>query len=541
MLFKRSTLLTMSLALVLSTFAPLVATKMVSAASNGPFSAISVCSDDKKVIFNLSLIESLPGWFLGGDLRYTTPQGSSGKHWLGVNDTDTWSINTGLQEVASVEVSARVTDPVFGIHIKTYKLMTDKLDCSPAPAPTQPPVRPDFNGQIIYDSIPLTLPSNSPSLGYQATSTSAFGDKVSFAGSARELNQAAVMMSSWACESGSWNMNCVTTSGATFSHSVTLNIFAVANDGSVGSIIASRTQTFEIPYRPSADKTCGSVTQWRDTNGACFNGLNHVIIFDMKGITVPDDVIYSVAYNTNTHGLNPIGASGPYESLNVSLSGVVNVGTNVNDDEVYQDSMYLGRPAGLSSDSGWSTSGNPAVVFTADDSIDEGGQGGGNNEGGDGSPKNDSPRSGQDAAGDALPISRSSNGDEIVYAATTDTSKEVEDTNKEDEVLGSESLKGEVSSTTAAPKEWSVINVVLAGVVAAMSLITLAGVRGSEGRSKTFRLLTIAPAVAAIVAVLLVEDFSTKLGFVNGWTLLFAATVAAQALLMSQIKTPSSK
>lgn len=355
----------MSLALALSSLTPLVTPSVANAATSGPFTVESVCGEDNNVIFNLSLEEELPNWFLGGNLYYKTPAGNSPKHWLGVNDTDSWSVNTGSMVASSVEVSAEVRGPLLNTLIKKYTLMTDTMDCTPPVPPTAPSTRPVLSGEIIYDAVPATLPSNSPSLGYQATSTSAFGDKITFGGTGRELDKVAVNLSSWACESGTWNNSCVTTPGSTFTHPVTLNIYNVAEDGTVGSLIATRTQTFEIPYRPTADPTCGTATQWRDTNGNCFNGYNYVVTFDANGITVPNTVIYSVAYNTQSYGVSPLGVDGPFNSLNVALSTSTTVGTNIDANEVFWDTTYPGYTAGLKADSGWSADGNPAVIFTA--------------------------------------------------------------------------------------------------------------------------------------------------------------------------------
>ncbi len=250
--------------------------------------------------------------------------------------------------------------------------------------PTPPPVKPAVSGEVIHDSIPGTLPSNSPSLGYQATQTSEFGDRITFAGTGRDLSQAAITLSSWACESGTWNTGCTTTPGATFDHPITLNIYEANEDGTVGSLIASRTQTFSIPYRPTSDPTCASPTAWRDTNGNCFNGINHVVLFDLSGITVPNTIVYGVAFNTQSYGDTPAGSNGPYNALNVSLATGASVGANDNEDEVYWDSTYPGRTAGFASDSGWGASGNPAVLFTAVIS-DSGNPGGGQDgDGGDG-------------------------------------------------------------------------------------------------------------------------------------------------------------
>lgn len=298
-----------------------------------------------------------------------------GKFWGSWNGGGGYATNTLLTAIPNLTADARIKsisvglgnwNPSWNVLVDSVSFNGDVHDFEPEPyVPTAPPTMPTVNGTVIYSSVPSPLPSNSLSLGYQATSTAALGDKITFAGSDRNLKEAAVTLSSWACETGNWNSGCVTTPGATFNHPVTLNIYNVAGDGTVGSLIDSRSQTFEIPYRPTADPTCGTATQWRDTNGNCFNGLNHVVVFDVSGITVPDTVIYSIAYNTNTYGADPIGASGPYESLNVSLSTTTSVGTNVNADEVFWDTTYPGYTAGLKADSGWASDGNPAVMFTA--------------------------------------------------------------------------------------------------------------------------------------------------------------------------------
>src|SRR5436190_2074737 len=67
--------------------------------------------------------------------------------------------------------------------------------------------------QVIYNSIPSTLPGNIASAGYEATGTSEFGDRVQFSnGTSRTLVGVTQTMSIWRCEHGTWfGHNCVTT------------------------------------------------------------------------------------------------------------------------------------------------------------------------------------------------------------------------------------------------------------------------------------------------------------------------------------------
>ena len=164
---------------------------------------------------------------------------------------------------------------------------------------------------VIYDNVPSPMPGNVPSQPYQAQQTREVGDQVAFAGNARELSSIAVMMSSWACENGHWgSTSCSTTPGASASVPVTLNLYNVGAGNSVGSPITSTTQTFPIPYRPSADPSCADQSKWKAPDGNCYNGLATPIVFTFApGLVLPDQVIYGVALRTSTNGAtDPFGA-----------------------------------------------------------------------------------------------------------------------------------------------------------------------------------------------------------------------------------------
>jgi hypothetical protein len=125
----------------------------------------------------------------------------------------------------------------------------------------------------------------------------------------------------------------------TWNHPITLNLYDVDNSGAnpaPGMLIATQTQTFAIPWRPEADPTCPTPTAWRASNGNCYNGYAFEIAFDFTGTTVPNQIIYGVAYNTNTWGYAPIGQPGPYESLNFGLATVApTTGTDPFPDTAY--------------------------------------------------------------------------------------------------------------------------------------------------------------------------------------------------------------
>ncbi|HVW18183.1 MAG TPA: hypothetical protein VHB30_08030 [Solirubrobacteraceae bacterium] len=215
------------------------------------------------------------------------------------------------------------------------------------PAPSQ---------TTVYDNIPSPQPSNVPSVGFEATSTSEFGGQLQLAGTQRKDPTVTVLMSSWACKSGSWSKDdCVTNPGSTFNHPVTLNVYGVNDDDSPGALIATQTKTFAMPYRPTMDDgtNCSGdkAGEWWDGQ-SCVNGKAFTIAFKLDGVTLPDDVIVGVAYNTSNHGYAPIGTGTacfgtpqgcPYDSLNVGTAPAPTVGQALpTADDAYLNSTWSG-------------------------------------------------------------------------------------------------------------------------------------------------------------------------------------------------------
>jgi len=178
----------------------------------------------------------------------------------------------------------------------------------------------------IYSNIPGTLAGNYPSLGYQATSTSEFGDRVNFGGSDRLLQSATVTMSSWA-KSEDFN------NAASFNHPLTLNIYGAGVGATPGALLGTVTQTFVIPFRPT---------------GWAFNGIAFNATFDFSSLnlSLPESISYGLAYNTQTHGTSPIGINGPYNSLNFALNtapaGGITIGSNDNLDDTLWNTSFAG-------------------------------------------------------------------------------------------------------------------------------------------------------------------------------------------------------
>lgn len=212
----------------------------------------------------------------------------------------------------------------------------------------------------IYNNIPIPQPGNVASVGFEATGTSEFGGQVAFAGSDRQSPTVTVLMSSWGCQSGHWTSgDCTTTPGSTFSVPITLNVYNVGSGNSVGSLVTTITQTFNIPFRPSADHVnCPGVSQNVDPNSiggkwydgaTCYNGFATPISFSLTGVTLPNNAIVSVAYNTSDYGAVPYGHSNlcnattagcGYDSLNVGVDNALAAGTQPTPSDAYQLTLY---------------------------------------------------------------------------------------------------------------------------------------------------------------------------------------------------------
>jgi hypothetical protein len=163
--------------------------------------------------------------------------------------------------------------------------------------------------EVIYNSIPGTLAANYTSQPYQAQQVSEFGDRVTFGGSARQLSSATITMSMWG-RYEDWNVGgqyygTGAYAGAGYTQSFTFNIYDAGTGSTPGALLGSVTQDKYIQYRP---------TVWASANGIAQN-----ITFDLSGlgITLPESIVWGLAFNTETYGANPTGTNGPYNQLNV--------------------------------------------------------------------------------------------------------------------------------------------------------------------------------------------------------------------------------
>jgi hypothetical protein len=192
---------------------------------------------------------------------------------------------------------------------------------------------------------------------------------VHLAGTDRVLDKITVTMSDWALKSDYPTVGTATN----WQHPITVNVYSTSL-----TLLASKTETITIPWRPVADATCpGTPNGWRAADGNCYNGIAFNATFDLSSlnVTLPNDVIVGIAYNTQHYGSTPLGVPGPYNSLNVGIptGQIATVGTDDNPNNVYWNTSFgpfytdggLGGVGTFREDTGWAPNGTVAFKITA--------------------------------------------------------------------------------------------------------------------------------------------------------------------------------
>lgn len=263
----------------------------------------------------------------------------------------------------------------------TQFAQADQIDVGPGgpPGPSM--------STVVYDAIPSPLEPNYPSQPFQAQQTHEFGDYVHLADTDRLLNTVTVTLANWAKASTPANQDFCAANAANcdatgFFWPITVNVYSNHLDagGAPDTVLATKTITTHVPWRPESDPSCGATsngTGWKD-NDICYDysGIAANASFDLSdtNTVLPDDVIVGFAYNTQTYGAAPTGVDGPYNSLNIAVppNNVVTVGTDDSADETFWNTSTVGYystscPGNtFCKDTNWTPYGTVAMQITAD-------------------------------------------------------------------------------------------------------------------------------------------------------------------------------
>lgn len=192
-------------------------------------------------------------------------------------------------------------------------------------------------GEPQFNTTPNPLPPNLPSVGFEATATSEFGDLVRLAGTEHFAESVTVALSSHALRS-----DFPGASPLGFSHPLTLRIFAVdrrAGNAAPGALLVNLTQSFLIPWRPEAAPDASSpLRPWRASNGTLYTGLAFTVNFTLgsSALSLPHEVIVALSFDTEHQGVAPKGVPGPYNFLHVAVTNTPPAaGANVESDAIF--------------------------------------------------------------------------------------------------------------------------------------------------------------------------------------------------------------
>ena len=168
------------------------------------------------------------------------------------------------------------------------------------------------NAETVYDNVPSPLPGNFASIGLAATSSSEFGGEIELAGTKRAKPTVTVVMSSWACQSGSVESNCATPK-PNKSFKVPLTVKVYQADELAEGPLAEATKMEKMFYRPTTNSAkCGTERWYDEATASCYHGFAFPVSVTLHKLKkMPKKSIVTFSYPHST---------GPAQSLNVATS-----------------------------------------------------------------------------------------------------------------------------------------------------------------------------------------------------------------------------
>lgn len=176
--------------------------------------------------------------------------------------------------------------------------------------------------ETVFRSAPATLALSYQSLAFNAQKVWGYGDHVRLAGVARNLESVDVVMVTWALAANYPALAAADPAG--WRHPVTLTVYSMS-----GGLLGFRgevTREVFVPWRPLT---------LPDGQPYPHNGHAFMAHFDFPaGLTLPEQPVFLVSFNTQTTGFEPISGSGPYNELNVAAGGSASIGSDMDKTKV---------------------------------------------------------------------------------------------------------------------------------------------------------------------------------------------------------------
>ncbi|MEN8680721.1 MAG: hypothetical protein ABF391_11810, partial [Akkermansiaceae bacterium] len=167
---------------------------------------------------------------------------------------------------------------------------------------------PRGQAEEVFRRIPVVDQPSYASYGLNGTNDRALGDVVDLGGVNRHLESVEVALVSWS-RAANWP-GLFAENGEGYFHPLTLTIFRVVGEDLF--LLEQVTEEFLVPWRPATLDDGGEYP---------FGGKSFRARFDFSGDRVlSGKLALLISYNTGNGGFEPLGVTGPYDSLNVALS-----------------------------------------------------------------------------------------------------------------------------------------------------------------------------------------------------------------------------
>lgn len=167
----------------------------------------------------------------------------------------------------------------------------------------------------VFANIPVTLNLSYISLSFAANRTSMLGNLVNLSGTNRIADHVEAVLVTWATAEKYPSWADLDPTG--YTHPVTAHIYQFETNNS-GKTELRELESSEllvhIPWRP---------TTLPDGSPYPYNGYAFKVTLPLSGqIPVSNSPIIAVSFDTQYSGITPIGNAGPYNELNMALSGL---------------------------------------------------------------------------------------------------------------------------------------------------------------------------------------------------------------------------
>ncbi len=167
---------------------------------------------------------------------------------------------------------------------------------------------PRSNSEVLFQRIPSIDQPSYPSYGLNGKSDIGLGDLVDLEIDNQRLESVDVVMVNFA-QAANWPQLAEENSEGYF-HPLTLTVYRVLGDDLF--LVTEKTQDVLIPWRPATLDDGGEYPYGGRAFRARFNFTEEKFLAGNLALVI--------SYNTNQGGPAPLGAAGPYDSLNVALN-----------------------------------------------------------------------------------------------------------------------------------------------------------------------------------------------------------------------------